>query len=111
MQYKNLLLHQQSKIKIHKHFTYDKDPTKLTSQIEKITNYKIRKQNLLDEIKRVENSDLIDKEKQIKRLKKKHTIGKVKFGLDIIKKIKTGNKAIYVLRPDYINTFRMLGTN
>ena len=38
-------------------------------------------------------------------------IGKVKFGLDILKKIKTGNKAIYVLRPDYINTFRMLETN
>ena len=38
-------------------------------------------------------------------------IGKVKYGLDILKKIKTGNKAIYVLRPDYINTFRMLGTN
>ena len=38
-------------------------------------------------------------------------IGKVRFGLDILKKIKTGNKAIYVLRPDYINTFRMLGTN
>ena len=26
-------------------------------------------------------------------------------------KIKTGNKAIYVLRPDYINTFRMLNSN
>ena len=38
-------------------------------------------------------------------------IGKVKYGLDILKKIKTGNKAIYVLRPDYINTFRMLETN
>ncbi len=38
-------------------------------------------------------------------------IGKVKFGLDILKKIKTGNKAIYVLRPDYIKTFRMLETN
>ena len=38
-------------------------------------------------------------------------IGKVKFGLDILKKIKTGNKAIYVLRPDYINTLRMLETN
>lgn len=38
-------------------------------------------------------------------------IGKVKFGLDILKKIKTGNKAIYVLRPDYINSFRMLETN
>ena len=38
-------------------------------------------------------------------------IGKVKHGLDILEKIKTGNKAIYVLRPDYINTFRMLETN
>ena len=51
----------QSKIKIYKHYIYDTEPTKLTSQIEKITNYKIRKQNLLDEIKRVENSDLVDK--------------------------------------------------
>ena len=38
-------------------------------------------------------------------------IGKVKYGLDILKKIKTGNKAIYVLRPDYIKTFRMLEIN
>ena len=38
-------------------------------------------------------------------------LGKVKYGLDILEKIKTGNKAIYVLRPDYINTFRMLETN
>ena len=38
-------------------------------------------------------------------------LGKVKYGLDILKKIKTGNKAIYVLRPDFINTFRLLETN
>ena len=60
----------QSKIKIHKHYIYDTEPTKLTAQIEKITNYKIRKQNLLDEIKRVEQSDLADKEKQLEKLKK-----------------------------------------
>ena len=47
-----------SKIKLFKHFIYDTEPTKLTKQIEKITNYKIRKQNLADEIKRVEKSDL-----------------------------------------------------
>ena len=68
-----------SKIKISKHYVYDTEPTKLTSQIEKITNYKIRKQNLEDEIRRVENSDLIDKEKQLEKLKKRYTIGKVKF--------------------------------
>ena len=38
-------------------------------------------------------------------------IGKVVRGLDILKKIKTGNKAIYVLRPDYIRTFRMFNSN
>ncbi len=38
-------------------------------------------------------------------------IGKVVYGLDILTKIKTGNKAIYVLRPDYIKTFRMLNSN
>ena len=74
----------QSKIKFYKHYVYDTEPTKLTSQIEKITNYKIRKQNLLDEIKRVENSDLIDKERQLEKLKKKYTIGSVKFDSVII---------------------------
>ncbi len=74
----------QSKIKIHKHYIYDTEPTKLTAQIEKITNYKIRKQNLLDEIKRVEESDLADKEKQLEKLKKRYTIGNVKFDSIII---------------------------
>ena len=63
---------------------YDTEPTKLTAQIEKITNYKIRKQNLADEIKRVENSDLIDKEKQLEKLKKRYTIGNVNFDSVII---------------------------
>ena len=74
----------QSKIKISKHYFYDTDPTKLTKQIEKITNYKIRKQNLADEIKRVENSTLIDKEKQLKKLEKKYTIGNVNFDSVIV---------------------------
>ena len=73
-----------SKIKIYKHYIYETEPTKLTAQIEKITNYKIRKQNLDDEIRRVENSDLIDKEKQLEKLKKKYTIGNVKFDSVII---------------------------
>ena len=38
-------------------------------------------------------------------------IGKVIYGMDILTKIKTGNKAIYVLRPDYIKTFRLLNSN
>ena len=73
-----------SKIKILKHYIYDTEPTKLTAQIEKITNYKIRKQNLEDEIRRVENSELIDKEKQLEKLNKIYTIGNVNFGSVII---------------------------
>ena len=74
----------QSKIKIKKNYFYDTEPTKLTAQIEKITNYKIRKQNLADEIKRVENSELLDKEKQLEKLEKKYTIGNVNFDSIII---------------------------
>ena len=74
----------QSKIKIFKQYTYETEPTKLTKQIEKITNYDVRKQNLADEILRVENSDLVDKEDQIKKLEKKYTIGNVNFDSVII---------------------------
>ncbi len=73
-----------SKIKISKHHIYDTEPTKLTAQIEKITNYKRRKQNLGDEIRRVEKSNLPDKDKQLERLKKRYTIGKVNFDSIII---------------------------
>jgi ABC-type branched-subunit amino acid transport system substrate-binding protein len=74
----------QSKIKIFKKYTYDPNPTKLTSQIEKITNYEKRKKNLEDEIIRLEKSDEENKEILIEKLKKKDTIGKVKFDSIII---------------------------
>ena len=74
----------ESKIKFFKQYNYDIDPTKLTKQIEKITNYGIRKQNLLDEILRVEKSDEPNKEKIIENLEKKYTLGKVKFDSIII---------------------------
>ena len=84
----------QSKIKIYKHYVYDTDPTTLSAQIEKITNYKIRKQNLADEIKRVENSELVDKDKQIKKLKKRHTIGNVNFDSVIISDFEESLKSV-----------------
>ena len=76
----------QSKIKISKYHIYDTEPTKLTKQIEKITKYKIRKQNLADEIKRIENSDLDenDKDRKINKLKKRYTLGKLNFDSVII---------------------------
>ena len=73
-----------SKIKIIKNYIYDTEPTKLTKQIEEITSYNKRKQNLEDEIKRLEKSDENNKELLIERLKKKDTLGTVKFDSIII---------------------------
>ena len=84
----------ESRIKISKHYIYNREPTKLTAQIEKITNYKVRKQNLDDEIKRVENSELIDKEKQLKKLEKKYTIGNVSFDSVIISDFNESLKSV-----------------
>ena len=73
-----------SKIKVIKNYIYNTDPTKLTKQIEEITNYGKRKQNLEDEIKRLEESDEDNKELLIERLKKKDTLGNVDFDSIII---------------------------
>jgi len=73
-----------SKIKLIKNYSYNTDPTKLTEKIEIITNYKERKQNLEDEIKRLEDSDESGKEQLIETLKKKDTLGDVKFDSIII---------------------------
>ena len=68
-----------SKIKTFKVHYFDSDPTKLTKQIEKITKYPQRKQNVKDEIKRLENSEDPNKDKKIKILEKKDTLGKIGF--------------------------------
>ena len=73
-----------TKIKLKDKFVYDTDPTILTSQIEKLTRYKIRKQNLKDEIKRLENSDEANKENKILKLEKKDTLGGINFDSVII---------------------------
>ena len=74
----------QTKINLKKVFYYNTEPTEITKRIEKITRYKIRKQNLLDEIKRIENSEDPNKERKIKNLEKKDTIGKLGFDSVII---------------------------
>ena len=84
----------QSKIKISKKYIYDTKPTNLTKQIEDITNYKIRKQNLADEILRVKKSDLEDKEKQLEKLEKRYTIGNVKFDSVIIADFEESLKSV-----------------
>ena len=74
----------QTKLKLKDKFIYNTDPTKLTSQIENLTRYPQRKQNLLDEIKRIENSDDPNKEKKIENLMKKDTLGGINFDSVII---------------------------
>jgi len=73
-----------SKIKIYKDYEYNTEPTKLTKQIEEITNYKIRKQNLEDEINRIKNSNEPNKGEKIKRLEKKYTLGGLNFDAIVI---------------------------
>ena len=73
-----------SKIKLKDKFFYDPDPTLITKQIEDVTRYGIRKQNLADEIKRVEKSDDSNKEKKLAQLEKLDTIGGINFDSVII---------------------------
>ena len=74
----------ESKIKVFKDYDYNTEPTKLTKQIEEITNYKIRKQNLEDEILRLKNSSDSNKEKKIKKLEQRYTLGNLNFDAVVI---------------------------
>ncbi len=73
-----------TKIRHKEVFYYDREPTKLTKQIEDLTKYKIRKNNLKDEIKRLESLSFKDKERQIQKLKKRDTLGNINFDSVII---------------------------
>ena len=73
-----------TKIKLKDTFIYDTDPTLLTAQIEKLTRYSQRKQRLKDEIKKLENSNEVNKEKKIADLEKKDTFGGINFDSVII---------------------------
>ena len=73
-----------TKIKHKKVFYYDREPTKLTKQIENLTNYQVRKNNLKNEIKRIEGLSFKDKDKKIQSLKKKDTLGNINFDSVVI---------------------------
>ena len=83
-----------SKIKKTQIYYYKSDPTKLTKQIEKITKYSTRKQNLEDEIARLENSDVNNKEKKIEKLLKRDTLGNINFDSVIITDFEESLKSI-----------------
>jgi len=73
-----------TQIKHKEVFYYDREPTKLTKQIEDLTKYQKRKNKLKYEIDRLENLSFKDKEKKIKNLKKKDTLGNINFDSVII---------------------------
>ncbi len=75
---------EESKIRIYRNYDYETEPTKLTKRIEEITNYKIRKKNLENEIKRIKKTNEPNKKVKIKRLEKKYTLGDVNFDAAII---------------------------
>ncbi len=72
------------KIKNKKIFKYSADPKVLTSDIEKLTNYKQRKRNLISRVKILEEKDDEVSKLELKRLEQKYTIGKVNFDSVII---------------------------
>ncbi len=74
----------ETKIKHKEVFYYDREPTKLTKQIEDLTKYQIRKNNLKNEINRLEGLSFKDKEKKIENLRKKDTLGNIDFDSVII---------------------------
>ncbi len=85
----------QSKIKLKYSYIYETNPTKLTKQIEEITMYQQRKQNLADEIKRLENSNEENKEGKIKQLNKKDTIGGINFDSIIVSDFEESLKSVF----------------
>ena len=65
-------------------FKYSADPKILTSDIEKLTNYKQRKRNLISRVKILEEREDEASKLELKRLEQKYTIGKVNFDSVII---------------------------
>ena len=66
-------------LKFYRTYSYNINPKKITSEIEKITKYKERKNDLERRIKILEKSDLYKDKNELKKLEQMHTLGKVNF--------------------------------
>jgi len=73
-----------SKLKFYKVLLYSDSPKKITSDIEKITNYQERKKNLERRIEILKYSDLYKDKIELEELEQKHTLGKVSFDSVIV---------------------------
>ena len=72
------------KLKNYKVFKYSTDPRVLTSQIEKLTNYKQRKRNLETRKNVLKKEDDIRSKKELDNLEKLFTLGSVDFDSVIV---------------------------
>ena len=76
--------YQNSNHDFYKIVFYETDPKKITFQIETITKYKNRKNELEIRKKKLENSDLIEHKNELKKLILKDTLGDVEFDSVIV---------------------------
>ena len=66
-------------LKFYRTYSYDANPKKITGEIQKITRYRERKNDLERRIKILEKSDLYKHKQELKKLEQMHTLGKVNF--------------------------------
>ena len=83
------------KLKNYKIFKYDSDPKILTGEIEKLTNYSLRKRNLEYRKKLLEDKEDEASKRELAKLEQIYTLGKVNFDSVII--IDFGNSLKSVL--------------
>ena len=71
-------------LKLYKFFLYDMSPKKITSEIKKLTKYRVRKNELKRRVNILKESNLYKDKQELKILEQKHTLGKVDFDSVII---------------------------
>jgi len=94
-----------SKYKFMNIYSYDVKPDKLTSQIKQITAYDERKKKLEKIIEFVEKGiEILEKEEELKNLKKKYTLGEVDLNSVVLSEKELKNlKKKYTLLDTQIN--------
>ena len=71
-------------LKFYRTYSYSTNPKKITQEIEKITKYRERKNDLERRIKILEKSDLYKDKRELEKLEQMHTLGKVNFDSVVI---------------------------
>ena len=77
--YQSESITEKDELKFYRTYSYDTNPKKITGEIQKITKYRERKNDLDRRIKILEKSDLYKHKQELKKLEQMHTLGKVNF--------------------------------